>query len=182
MPLLTLGVPGDSVTAIILGAFILHKITPGATLFLEHPDVVYSIYISGIMANIFMLVIGLVAARFFARLISFPKYILLPVILFLCVVGAFAVNNSFFDVYAMLFFGLVGYALMKLGIPLTPLILGLVLGPILEENLRLTMTMSNANFLGYFCSRPIAMVFMGLALCCIFVPLVKAYLNRRKTA
>ncbi|GHV53898.1 C4-dicarboxylate ABC transporter permease [Deltaproteobacteria bacterium] len=79
MPLLTLGVPGDSVTAIMLGAFILHKISPGATLFIEHPDVIYGIYISGILANCFMCLVGFAAAGFFARLISFPKYILLPV-------------------------------------------------------------------------------------------------------
>lgn len=172
MPLLTLGVPGDSVTAIMLGAFILHKITPGATLFIEHPEVVYGIYITGILANIFMAIVGFAAAGFFARLISFPKYVLLPVILLLCVVGSFAVQNSIFDVYVMLIFGLVGYILSKLDMPLTPLILGVVLGPILEENLRLSITMSNNQFFSYFCTRPIAIGFMLVTILCVVLPTV----------
>ena len=170
MPLLTLGVPGDSVTAIMLGAFILHKITPGAMLFVEQPHVVYGIYISGILANVFMAIVGFSSAGLFARLISFPKYVLLPVILLLCVVGSFAVHNSMFDVYVMLVFGLVGYILSKLDMPLTPLILGVVLGPILEENLRLTITMSNNNFFYYFCTRPIAMFFMLVTILCVVLP------------
>ena len=159
MPMLTLGVPGDAITAILIGAFILHNVQPGPMLFTSHPDVVYSVYIGSIIANCFMALIGFVAAGFFARLISFPFYILLPVILMLCMVGSFAVNNNIFDVYVMLGFGVFGYLLNKLGIPLTPLVLGVVLGPILEDNLRTTITMSHGEW-SYFFTRPIAMFFI----------------------
>ncbi len=175
MPLLTLGVPGDSVTAILIGAFILHKIQPGATLFLEHPEIVYGIYFAGILANCLMAIVGFTAARYFARLISFPNYILLPIILMLCVVGSFAVQNSFSDVYIMLGFGLLGYILSWLDVPLTPMVLGVVLGPILEENFRLTYTMSNQHFFSYFCTRPIAMTIMFITLLCLILPVWRAY-------
>ena len=180
MPLLTLGVPGDSVTAIMLGAFILHKITPGATLFLENPEVVYGIYISGILANCFLCIVGFAAAGFFARLISFPNYILLPIILLLCVVGSFAVQNSIFDVYVMICFGFIGFILSKLEMPMTPLILGVVLGPILEENLRLTITLSNNQFFSYFCQRPIAMAFMFITIFFVILPAVRRQIKGKK--
>ena len=171
---------GDSVTAIMLGAFILHKITPGAMLFIEKPHVVYGIYISGILANIFMAAVGFLAAGFFARLISFPKYVLLPVVLLLCVVGSFAVQNNIFHVYTMLAFGIIGYVLSKLDMPLTPMILGVVLGPILEENLRLTITMSSNNFFSYFCTRPIAMGFMLVTFLSVILPTAIRNIKARK--
>lgn len=159
MPMLTLGVPGDAITAILIGAFILHNVQPGPMLFAMNPEVVYSVYVGSIIANCFMALIGFLAAGLFARLISFPYYILLPIILLLCMVGAFAVNNNIFDVYVMLAFGVVGFLLNKLGIPLTPLVLGVVLGPILEDNLRTTITMSHGEW-SFFFSRPIAMFFI----------------------
>lgn len=163
MPMLTLGIPGDAVTAILIGAFILHNLQPGPALFIEHPDVIYTIYIGGIVANCFMALIGFCAAGLFARLISFPFYILLPIILLMCAVGSFSVNNNLFDVYVMLAFGLLGFTLNKLEIPLTPMVLGVVLGPILEENLRTSLVMSQGE-IAYFLNRPIFLFFMALAI------------------
>ncbi len=160
MPMLTLGIPGDAITAILIGALILHNVQPGPMLFVSNPEVVYSIYTGGILASLFMATVGfLLAARLFARLISFPRYVLLPIILILCIVGSFAVNNSLFDVYVMIGFGVVGYIAKNLGIPLTPLVLGVVLGPILEENLRTAIVMSQGEFI-FFLTRPIAVFFI----------------------
>lgn len=160
MPMLTLGIPGDAITAILIGALILHNVQPGPMLFVSNPEVVYSIYTGGILASLFMATVGfLLAARLFARLISFPRYVLLPIILILCIVGSFAVNNSLFDVYVMIGFGVVGYIAKNLGIPLTPLVLGVVLGPILEENLRTAIVMSQGEFV-FFLTRPIAVFFI----------------------
>lgn len=177
MPMLTLGIPGDAITAILIGAFILHNMQPGPMLFTSSPEVVYSIYIGGIIANIFMALAGFLAAGLFARLISFPFYVLLPIILFLCIVGAYSVNNNLFDVGVMLGFGLFGCALIKLGVPLTPLVLGVVLGPILEDNLRTTIIMSQGE-LSYFFTRPIAMFFLALTA----FSLVWQVRKRRRTA
>ena len=101
------------------------------------------------------------AAGLFARLISFPFSLLLPVILLLCIVGAFSVGNNDFDIKVMLAFGLIGYLLLELGVPLTPLVLGVVLGPIVEENLRTTILMSQGEW-SFFFTRPIAMFFFAL--------------------
>ncbi len=178
MPMLTLGIPGDAVTSILIGAFILHNIQPGPTLFIENPQVVYTIYIGGIMANCFMALIGFMAAGFFARLISFPHTVLLPVILVLCVVGSFAVGNSLFDVHVMLAFGLASYALTQLGLPMTPLVLGVVLGPILEENVRTTMIMAQGE-ISYVLTRPITMFFLAMTLFFTFWPAWKRHKTKR---
>ena len=130
MPMLTLGIPGDAITAILIGAFIMHNIQPGPMLFKTNPEVVYTIYIGAVVANCLMALVGFLAAGLFARLISFPMYVLLPVILLLCVIGSFAVNNNLFDAKVMLAFGVVGYTLSKLGVPLTPLVLGVVLAAV----------------------------------------------------
>ena len=177
MPMLTLGVPGDAITAILIGAFILHNIQPGPMLFTSNPEVLYTIYIGSMVANIFMAVVGFACAGFFARLISFPYNILLPVILLLCLVGSFAVNNNLFDSKVMLFFGVVGYILTRLDVPLTPLVIGIVLGPIVEENLRTSIIMSQGQW-SFFLDRPIAMFFLALTL----FSLVLEQLRRRKRA
>lgn len=176
MPMLTLGVPGDAITAILIGAFILHNIQPGPMLFTSNPEVLYTIYIGSMVANFFMAVVGFLCAGLFARLISFPYYILLPVILMLCMVGSFAVNNNLFDTKVMLFFGVIGYVLTKLDVPLTPLVIGIVLGPIVEENLRTTIIMSQGQW-SYFYTRPIATFFVALT---IFSLVLEQYRRHRR--
>lgn len=163
MPMLTLGIPGDAITAILLGALIMHNVQPGPMLFISQPELIYSIYIAGILATVLMAAVGFSAAGLFARLISFPYYVLLPIILLLCIVGAFSVNNNLFDVYVMIAFGAIGYVLKKLDVPLTPLVLGVVLGPIAEENLRSTIIMSQGEF-SFFFMRPIAMFFIVITI------------------
>jgi len=179
MPMLTLGIPGDAITAILIGALALHNIQPGPLLFIEHPEIVYSFYIGGIVANFFMIIIGFVAAVFFARIINFPQYVLFPIIMLLCVVGAYSVNNSAFDVYTAIGFGVFAYTLTKFDVPLMPMVLGIVLGPILEENLRTMILMSLGDF-SYYLNRPIALFIFLLTIISIIAPIIKGRLKKNK--
>src|SRR5699024_5669049 len=136
---LTLGIPGDVVTAIILGGFLIHGIQPGPQLFEQQGDLVYGLFGMLILANIFMLFIGWFGIKLFGRIIDIPKSILLPIILALSFFGSYALSNNVFDVWIALVFGVIGYLLERYNYPLPPFILGIVLGPIIESNLRRTI-------------------------------------------
>ena len=129
------GIPGDAVTAVMLGAMTIHGIQPGPLFISQHPAVAYGIYAAYFVSLPLMVLVIAAGARAWLRIISIPKSILIPVVLVLCVIGAYALNNIMDDVYVLLLFGLVGYALVKFGIPLAPLILGLILGDQIEVNL-----------------------------------------------
>lgn len=159
IPLVSLGIPGDTVTAMLLGGLILHGLQPGPLLFQNNGDVVYGIFAALLIANIFMALLLFLGMRGFIKLLSIPQYILLPIIFALCVVGAYGVNNRMFDVYALLFFGVVGYLMSKAKIPLTPLVLGFILGPLLETNLRRGLMLSQGDFTPFF-TEPIAATFL----------------------
>ncbi|MBZ4646212.1 MAG: hypothetical protein JG777_1701 [Clostridia bacterium] len=162
VPLLTLGIPGDTVTAMLLGGLMIHGITPGPLLFRDSGDIVYGIFAALIVANIVMLIMEFFGLRLFVRLLSIPKHILLPIILALCVVGAFGLNNRVFDVWTILFFGILGYVLEKFKYPSAPIILGFILGPIAETNLRRGLMYTNGDFLP-FLTKPIAGAFLAIA-------------------
>ncbi|MFH7564266.1 tripartite tricarboxylate transporter permease [Oceanimonas smirnovii] len=159
IPLLTLGIPGDVVTAVLLGGILLQGLTPGPLLFVQSPDVVESIYWALLLANIFMLGIGLLAVKYIAKIVSVPSQILMPIIVVLCVLGSYSVNNSEFDVFVMLLFGVLGYFMEKLKFPLPPLLLGFILSPIVEENFRKSMVMS-MNDVTIFLERPISLAIL----------------------
>lgn len=150
VPLLTLGIPGDVVTAVILGALLIQGVTPGPMLFATSPEIVGGIFGSLILANIFMLLMGLWAAKHFIKIIRIPPYVIAPVIVVLCVIGVYGINNSIFDIYVMLFFGVLGFLLNKMKFPLAPLLLGLILSPLIEENFRKSMLMSQGDFSIFF--------------------------------
>ena len=162
IPLLSLGVPGDSVTAVMLGAFIIQGLQPGPLLYKEHLDVVYNVFSSMIIANIAMLIVGIVGIRFFVKVISLDKTILLPIIFILSVVGSFAMRGNIFDIWLTLVFGLIGFLLQRYGFPLSPILLALILGPMAESNLRRSLVMSNGHW-GILFSRPISVVLLVLA-------------------
>jgi len=162
IPLLSLGVPGDSVTAVILGAFIIQGLQPGPLLYKEHLDVVYNVFSSMIVANIAMLIVGIVGIRFFVKVISIDKTILLPIIFVLSVVGSYAMRGNIFDIWLSLTFGLIGFLLQRYGFPLSPILLALILGPMAESNLRRSLVMSNGHW-GILVSRPISVVLIVLA-------------------
>ncbi len=173
VPLMALGIPGDTVTAMLLGGLVIHGLQPGPLLFAQSGEIVYGIFASLIIANIFMVVILYLGINYFVRLLSIPKHILLPTILALCVVGSFGVNNRLFDAGALLFFGILGYLMLKTKFPITPLILGFILGPIAELNLRRGLQMTEGDFLP-FLTEPIAAGFLVTALLSIFFSIRKS--------
>ncbi|MGE4283176.1 MAG: tripartite tricarboxylate transporter permease [Clostridia bacterium] len=163
VPLLTLGIPGDAVTAMVLGAFMVHGISPGPLLFINNKDLVYSIFASLLVANVMMLIVEFYGLRIFVKMLKIPKHYLLPIIFALCAVGAYGLNNRVFDVATILIFGFIGYSMEKLGLPLTPVILGFILGPIAELNLRRGLQHTNGDFIPFLTS-PIAAFFLLIAL------------------
>ncbi len=167
VPLLTLGVPGDAVAAVLLGALIVQGLTPGPLLFAQNPDVVYGVFSSMLVANIVMLIVGLVGIRFFCRIIEVPKMLMIPIIIFLSVVGAYAINNSMFDVGIAISFGLLGFVLGKLEIPSSPILLAIILGPMAETNLRKALLMYD-NSWSFLYERPIALAFVLLAIFSVY--------------
>ena len=162
VPLLTLGVPGDAVTAVLLGALIVQGLTPGPLLFTQNPEIVYGIFSSMILANVVMLLVGLLGIRFFCRIIEVPKIIMIPIIIFLSIIGAYAINNSMFDVGVAIFFGLLGFVLNKLEVPSSPILLAVILGPMAETNLRKSLIMYEGSW-SFLYDRPIALAFILFA-------------------
>ncbi len=159
IPLLTLGIPGDTVTAMILDGLTLHGITPGPLLFKNSGTLVYGIFGAFIVCTCLMLIVEYGGIRMFVKVLAVPKYILLPAVLILCIVGTYGTNHSMFDVWTALIFGVIGYFMAKHHFPQAPLILGFVLGSTIEENLIRGLMYTNNNFWAFFES-PIAAVFM----------------------
>lgn len=135
IPLIALGIPGSVIDAILLGALVIHGLQPGPLLFASNPDVVYTIMVTFLLANVCMFLFMLSSCRWLARLVEIPRAYLLPVILVFCVVGSYALANRMFDVWVMLAFGLIGFGLERLRIPLAPFVIGFVLAPVAEKNL-----------------------------------------------
>ena len=179
IPLLTLGIPGDTVTAMILGGLTLHGITPGPLLFKNSGVLVYGIFSSFIVGTIIMFLLMFFGMRFFAKVLSVPKYALLPIIMALCVVGTYGVNHRIFDVGTAVAFGVVGYVMTKYNYPMPPVIIGFVLGPIIEKNLVRGLMYSRGNFLNFFKS-PIAAVFLFVSIFMIVYIAVREIKNRRR--
>ncbi|MFQ5882400.1 MAG: tripartite tricarboxylate transporter permease [Candidatus Methylomirabilales bacterium] len=174
IPMIALGIPGDAVTAVMLGALIIHGIQPGPLLITNHPNLVYGMFVAFFFAHFATASIqSAVGLRFFLRLTYTPKYILVPVILILCAVGAFALNNRTFDIWVLFAFGILGYSMSKLEFPLAPLILGVILGPILETNLRRAL-MTDPDVLLFF-TRPYSLVLLILALASLLYPFWRSY-------
>lgn len=173
IPLLTLGIPGDGVTAIMLGGFLVHGIQPGPMLFVSQGPLVYTIFAALVVATFVMLVLEFYGLRIFIRLLAVPKHILLPIILVLCVVGAFGLSSRLFDVWTILLFGLIGYGFVKLKVPAGPFILGFILGPMAETNLRRGLMLSDGEFSG-FLTNPISGVFLSLAILSVAWNIIQA--------
>ena len=181
IPLLTLGIPGDTVTAMILGGLMIHGLTPGPLLFINNGVVVYGIFVSLIIANFIMLIMEFFGLRVFAKLLSVPKHILLPVIFALCVVGAYGLNNRLFDVWVVMFFGAIGFVLTKLKFPTSPMILGIILGPMAETNFRRGMQLYQGDFSQFFL-RPIADFFFAATVFMIGYTWYKSAKDKKKAA
>lgn len=168
IPLLSLGIPGDSVTAVLLGAFMIHGIVPGPNLIRDHADVLYGLFLALIVASLLNLLIGYCGLNLYTRAIRLPRSVIFPTILVLCVMGAYAINNSLFDVWVMLAFGLFGYLMRRLEFPLPPFLIAFILGPMLESYLRQSIEMFYGD-LTIFLTRPLSAVFLALAALSILV-------------
>lgn len=175
IPLLTLGIPGDASTLMMLGAFMLHNIQPGPLLFRDNGDIVYAIFIAYFIAFAFLLVFLHFCLRPIIKAIVIPAQFMIPVLLVLCTIGCFSLNNRMFDVYCFLGFGLFGYALKQFKYPLLPVILGLILGHMAEQQLRLSLTLSSGSLAPFF-TRPISLVLLAISLISLLLPF---YVERR---
>src|SRR5260221_190474 len=140
IPALVFGIPGDSITAIVIGVLYIKGLNPGPTIFMNNAPQIYAIFLVFILANLLMLPLGVAAIKGAKQMLRAPREVLMPVILLFCVVGSFAINNSIFGVVLMLGFGLVAYVMEENGFPVAPAILGMVLGAMLEENFISSMT------------------------------------------
>ena len=166
VPLLALGIPGDGFTAVVLGALMLQGLTPGPLFMIKSATVAYAIFAALIIANIFTIFVEYFFIRGFVRLLSVPKHVLMSVVIVLAMVGAFGINNRIFDAWTVLFFGVLGYLVTKLDFPLTPLILGLILGADCEEYLRIALQITKGSFFE-MCKDPVTLVFLLLSVASI---------------
>jgi putative tricarboxylic transport membrane protein len=155
IPLLTLGIPFNAVTALLLGALLIHGLTPGPLLIKQNPDFFWGTIVSMYVGNVLLLVLNLPLIGLWVKLLKIPYRILFPVILFFCVLGSYTLNNSIFDVITMFTFGIIGYLFRKFGYEAAPLVLAFILGPMLENALRQSLLISGGNFL-IFLKKPIS--------------------------
>ena len=175
IPLLSLGVPGDAVTAVLLGAFIMKGIQPGPMMYVNELPTVYRVFAALMLANLAMLVVGCAGVRFFAKIVSVEKKMLYPIILVVSLLGAFSINKSVFDVGVCVLFGVIGYLMNKFEFPLSPILLALILGPMCEQNFVRFVDVNNGNFWEIL-HRPIA---MGFFIVSVITILFSIY-NQRK--
>lgn len=177
IPMLTLGIPGDPITAILLGALMIHGLIPGPLLFQTNPQFVYCIFWAVLMANIFNLVISMFSINLWVKILKVPQHILLPIILVMCVIGSFSLRNTFFDTGIMFFFGILSYFMKKYGFPIVPLLLAIILGPSLEEHLRMSLIISQGDP-SIFITHPISLTFIIIAIISFIYPLVSPRIKR----
>ena len=159
VPVLTLGVPGDAITAVILGAFMLIGIRPGPLLFVEHAAAVNTFFIAFILMQFIMLFFGLVGTKFWPKLLNIPRHVMMPLVLIFCFLGAYSLSNNITDALVALIFGIVGLIMMRFGFPAAPMILGLILGPIAEQNLNRALLITHNDWTIFF-TRPISLAFI----------------------
>ncbi len=177
VPALVFGIPGDSITAIVIGVLYMKGMNPGPTVFLAQPELIYAVFIAFFVANIALIPLGFMAIRLARQILHMPRRVLMPVILMFCIVGSFAINNTVFGVTVMLIMGVMAYVMEENGFPVAPTILGIVLGPMLEDNFMSSMIKADGSLLGFF-SRPIAAVLGILVILLWLLPLL-GMLRRR---
>lgn len=171
IPLLTLGIPGGAVTAVMLSAFLIHGLRPGPLLFINNPDIVYSIFVGMFFANIWMAVIIFLSIRYLIKILTVPYEIMGVTIMMLCIAGTFAINNRVGDVWIMFFFALLGFFLKVHGFSVASVVLGLVLGNIIEIGLRQGMLMTGGSFWGFF-TRPVSGTILSLSIVILVAPVL----------
>ncbi len=168
IPLLTLGIPGDKTTAVLLGAFMIQGLTPGPLLFQKHVNIIYGIFIAMIFINLIVLIVGRFGIKWVAMTSRIPKEVLFPIVFVLCVFGAYSVNNNIFDIWAMIMMGIFGYIMLKFGLPQAPFVIAFLLSPMFEDGLRRTLIMSEGDLTIFF-SHPIALVFLAMTVVVVII-------------
>lgn len=170
IPMLTLAVPGDAVTAVLLSAMYVHGLRPGPLLFTQTPDLFYVILAAGIIGSLSIIALGIGVAPLMARMVLIPKKILLPVVAILCIIGAYAINSSVFDVLIMAIFGLIGFVMRRKGYSVAPMVLGIVLGSLMDANFRRAVSLASAgdNLIISMISRPISLILIAFILISLF--------------
>ncbi|WP_164033991.1 tripartite tricarboxylate transporter permease [Serratia marcescens] len=182
IPMLTLGVPGSGTTAVMMGALTLYNITPGPAMFTEQPDIVWGLIAALLIANVILLIMNLPLVGLFTRMLTIPLWFLVPAIAAVSAVGVYAVHSTTFDLLLMVGLGVFGYILRKMHFPMSPLILGFVLGEMLEQNLRRALSISNGEF-GILWSSSIAQTLLVLAVAVLALPpLLRLMRKRRQSA
>ena len=180
IPLLALGVPGDIVTAVILGAFMIHGLQPGPLLFQDNLDLIYALFIGIMISSVFLFIVGKSAIRIFSHVVLLPNKILFPMVLVLCVYGGYAVNNNPFDILVMMLVGLLGFGMLRTGIPAAPFLIAFVLGPLLEDNFRQSLLLSQGGMEIFF-RNEICWIFWALTALVVFILVRRGVRNRRAT-
>jgi putative tricarboxylic transport membrane protein len=181
IPALVFGIHGDSITAIVIGVLYMKNMNPGPTLFINNPQKIYAVYLLFIIANVMMIPLGYLCIKAAKNILRVPREILMPVIMLFCVVGAFAINNTVFDVSVMLIAGFAAFVLENNGFPIAPAILGVVLGGMLEQNFVTSMIKSDGDLLAFF-ERPVAATLGVLAMLVWFLPVALRRLRRSADA
>lgn len=181
IPMLTLGVPGSGTTAVMMGALTLYNITPGPQLFSEQPDIVWGLIASLFVGNVILLLLNIPLVGLFARMLNIPNYILIPAIATVSFVGVYAIHSTTFDLILMVGLGVLGYFLRKLNFPLSALILGYVLGELMESSLRRALSISQGD-LGILFQGPITKVLWVLAIAMVLLPVYRWLRRRKQTA
>lgn len=179
IPVLTLGIPGDGATAIMMGALMVQGLQPGPLLFIEKAPDVYAIFIGLLLANLIMGLLGFYLIKLFVKVVNVPIQVLLPIIVLMTFVGTYSYNNSIYDVYLMVFSGFVGYFLNKLEFSMSAIIIGIILGSMAEQNFVGSLIMSDGSFSIFF-ERPLCLFFLVAAVLSLLSPFISANLQRRK--
>ncbi|MBS7700807.1 MULTISPECIES: tripartite tricarboxylate transporter permease [unclassified Chelatococcus] len=177
IPLLALGIPGGLADAVLLGALMIHNLAPGPMLYVHNPEIVNAIMAAHLVAHVLMFIFMTAGVILFAQLMKISRVWIFPVVLVICVIGAYTVNGRMFDVWVMLAFGVVGYALEYCKVPIAPLVVGLVLGPLAEQHLR-TGLMASGGEIGVILDRPIAMTFLAVTLLALLWPVARKQFRR----
>jgi putative tricarboxylic transport membrane protein len=173
IPLLTVGIPGDAATALLLAAMLVQGVTPGPLMFRTGLDIVYAIFMLMMIANFAMVVFEMAGLKLYLKILKIPRYILMPIIMVLCTIGSYSTNNRVFDIWTILGVAIIGYVLQKFKYPIAPLVLGFILGPILEINFRRALMIANGDY-SLFVTRPFSAAFLALTVASIIFFLIKS--------
>ncbi|GGE60151.1 tripartite tricarboxylate transporter permease [Priestia taiwanensis] len=171
IPLLTLGIPGSGTTAILMGAFIMYGVQPGPLLFEDNPEVAWGVIASMFIGNLMLLILNMPLIKIFAKIITTPPKYLLPIIVAISIFGVYAVQVSIFNLWLLLACGIIGYFLTKHDYPVAPLVLGVVLGPMIENNMRRALTISNGDYM-IFLTQPMSLGFLIVAVLWLLIPFI----------